>query len=140
MDIHTLVQGEDDQKLFGLIGHWLVDKRVHEEIGIAVTSAVGDYWLIALDSKDAVAGFLNARLMSNGGMHIRITYSIKGGDRTQGNLIKHAVMLAVENHCPVIWANEKKTSSLLPKHDFIAKPRARGVFCRWERTLEESEK
>ena len=40
--IKQFIQGEDtDLELFGLIGHWVLSRQVHEQLGVAVTSDAG---------------------------------------------------------------------------------------------------
>jgi hypothetical protein len=140
MSIKMFIQGQSarsDQELFGLIGHWLVSKKIRERIGMDITADADDIWLISLAHKGAAKGFLSARPLKSG-LHIRMFYSDDDSNSLLiKTLINRAVGIAQEHGYPIAWTNERKDSTILPELGFVALPRERGDFCRWEKQLEK---
>jgi predicted signal transduction protein with EAL and GGDEF domain len=77
MTIKTFHQGKSqasDSELFGLVGRFLVDLKMHERLGTAITTNDGDIWLVSITGKGEVRGFATARKIKTSGLHIRFVY------------------------------------------------------------------
>lgn len=141
MTIKAFTQGKNvriDRELFGLVGPWLVDKKVHETLGAAITCAHGDLWFVAVDGKGNAKGFITARRMKNESLHVRFVFCAGETQLVYRALIKHAVSHAEETGCTSIWTNDRETATAWKSFGFVVTSRARGAFARWEKPLQES--
>ena len=75
MKILTYTQGENDQELFGLLGPWLTDKKVHDELGMAITSQTGDVWRLGFLENIKVGFSLERQTKSTNAIHLRFIYA-----------------------------------------------------------------
>jgi len=131
--IQALVQNESNsKKIFGLLGSWLTSKKVHDELGMAITSQDNDIWYIKIEN-DTVLGFSLTRFIkSTNAIHVRFLfgeYSIKK------ELLKEIIKNAKKEKIKSVWTNDRKTEKLWKEQKFLATIRARGEFCRWEKDL-----
>lgn len=141
MAIQTFVQGQarTDRKLFGYLGSWLVDKKVQEQLGMAITAHSGDLWLVSTNSKDEVRGFATGRILKSGSLHLRFLYTADDGELVAKTLITRVLTLAEEHGSRLVYTNDRKTTMLWPDMGFKEIPSSRGGnFVRWEKVLEVS--
>ena len=128
MKLTTYIQGDDDnQKLFSEIGVFLISKKVHDELGTAITTQNSDTWITATNKSGKCLGFITYRQLKNG-IHIRFVY---GEDETIHNKLIETVLIKIGSYS--VWTNDRKTATIWKEFGFKAKPRATGNFCRWER-------
>lgn len=135
--IERFTQGQSkrsDKKLFGLIGRWIVDNRIHEQLGTAVTADDGDIWLVHISGTTA-NGFINARLLKNGGMHIRFVYCGDHEDVCR-DMIDAVLDLAVGEQRMSVYTNDRADMKIWSEYGFTPTPKPRGVFCRWDKPLQ----
>jgi len=131
--IQTFTQNENsDKEIFGLLGSWMTSKKVHDELGMAITSQDSDIWYIKTQNNEAL-GFALARFVkSTNAIHVRFLfgeYSIKK------ELLKEIIKIGKKDKIKSVWTNDRKTEKLWKEQRFIATFRARGEFCRWEKEL-----
>lgn len=138
MAIKVYIQGKSDRtdrELFGLIGHYLVDAAIQEELGIAVTSKPGDIWFVSEHRNGEVRGFATSRLLKNGKLHVRFVYCKEEALLVCKAMIQKAITQATEFECDAVFTNDRSTSGMWNEFGFKATQRARGEFCRWELSL-----
>lgn len=137
MKILTYTQGENDQELFGLLGPWLTDKKVHDELGMAITSQTGDVWRLGFLENIKVGFSLERQTKSTNAIHIRFIYADPDSKKA---LIEEAIKNAQEKGCGSIWTNDRKSEKSWKRFGFAFTPRARGEFGRWEKQLSKNNK
>jgi hypothetical protein len=139
--IRKYIHGQDDYALWGHVGRFLVNKSIQDHIGTCITSEPGDVWWVALTHKKETMGFSSARLLKNKTVHLRYFFSVSQTslDLAEKTLINQAITYAKENNCASVHTSWRKESPLLESMGFIAKPREKGDFCRWELTLENTQ-
>jgi len=124
--IKKFIQTENNPELFSLIGNYIVSKKVHDELGTAITTNEDDKWFVKIVKNKAVA-FLTMREMKNGAVHIRFVY---GSQSDKKELITETINSYTS--CK-IWTNDRETEILWSELEFNMISKARGSFCRWER-------
>jgi len=131
------IQGINDKEIFGNLGSWLTSKKVHDELGMAITSQSDDVWYIAF-LKDTVVGFLLYRkTKSTNAIHIRFVY---GAPNEKELLISKVIDDATKEDIKTVWTNDRVSESIWKKLNFKFTPRNRGEFGRWERKLTKGDK
>lgn len=138
MTIKTFHQGASqatDRELFGLVGSFLVDLKIHEKLGTAITTQAGDIWLISMTGKGEVRGFATGRKLKGGGLHIRFVHCPDDAPLMCKTMINNLVTLAENEGCKSVWTNDKPDNSFWPEFGFTFTARARGTFGRWEKDL-----
>jgi hypothetical protein len=142
MNIKKTVQGEsskDDKVVFGQLGHWLLSKKVQKELGIAVSSEPGDIWHVATSSRDQAIGFaLSRQLKTKKTIHLRFVYATS--NKAVQALINGVIVLAIGSNQDTVYTNARETDSVWQDMGFVQQPHESGVFCRWEKTIEWSDK
>ena len=137
MPIKTFYQGKKDKELFGLVGAWLVDLKMHEKLGTAITSQAGDIWLVSQTEKGEPRGFATARKLKGGGLHIRFVYCPDDAPLMCKAMIMHFIKLAEDEQCGAIWTNDKPDNPFWKEFGFEFKQKARGAFGRWQKELKQ---
>lgn len=136
MRIKTYIQGElTDRELFGLVGRQLVDKDLHDALGTAITAVDGDVWWVATNSKSELRGFMTARLLQNNSLHMRFLYCADDALLICRTLISRVIDYARQADYDMLWTNDRGSSTIWIDFGFVAKPRVRGTFVRWEKNL-----
>lgn len=139
MPIQTYTQGKNkakDKELFGLVGHWLVDLKMHEKLGTAITTQNGDIWLVSQTEKGEARGFATARQMKNGGLHIRFVYCPDDAPLMCKAMIQALLNHAEKSQLKSVWTNDKPDNPFWPEYSFTFTARARGNYGRWQKDLE----
>ncbi|MDY0071837.1 MAG: hypothetical protein RBR77_04225 [Thauera sp.] len=139
MSIKQYIHGQDDYALWGHVGRLIVDRDVQQYLGGDINSHTGDVWLVMLTHNKRTVGFAAARLLKSGALHLRYFYHDDHGALGEETLVRRAISYAVEQGCKSIHTNWRKDSEMLAGLGFTAEPRARGLFCRWEKNLEEKQ-
>lgn len=143
MTIKTTIQGTDptaDRELFGLLGTLLTDARVHDQLGMAVTTRPGDIWHVALDKHGGVNGFAVVRpLKSRKSAHIRYLFAINSPIRTQRSLVEKIIADARDNELEALHTNDRASNTTWAQLGFkIIPSNRRGAFVRWQLDLEKA--
>jgi hypothetical protein len=141
MRILEYVQGgnsDSDRELFARVGPWVIDPKVHQALGTAVTAARGDLWWVAATSGGDTAGFATARLLANKTMHLRFVYTLADASLAR-ELIQCAIDHAEQARRTSVWTNDRETATVWKRLGFKPTPRARGSFVRWDKALKVSE-
>ena len=138
MIIKPYTQGSNaaaDRELFGLVGRWLTDKAVNDELGASITTRDGDLWRIAMGSRGRPSGFATGRVSKSGGMHLRFVFCVDGDEAACRKLIQCVTKHALDAGCNCIWTNDRWNALRWKPAGFTATPRGRGTFVRWEKPL-----
>jgi hypothetical protein len=125
--------GEEDQsgRLLALVWKWVLSKKVHEELGMAITSEVGDVWLIATE-KDKPVGFAQIRALKNKKAHIRYLFGETLAARRR--LVKESETVAHKLGCVSVFTNDREEVKVWASLGYNeAKGSRRGRFVRWEK-------
>lgn len=124
--IKQFAQGADDGELFGQVGQWLTSRAVQQELGAAVTSDVGDLWLVAADGGAAV-GFALAHPLTDA-VHIKHVY---GNNAATRDALLRALLGMIGDKR--VYTFGRGDDSLWGAHGFKFTKRKRGAFGTWER-------
>ncbi len=135
--VKKYVQGIDNKEIFGNIGSWLTNKKVHDELGMAITSQDGDIWYISF-LNNVVTGFaLYRKTKSTNAIHVRFVY---GAPNEKEMLVKKIIEDAKNENIKTVWTNDRKSEAVWKKLKFKFTPRNRGEFGRWEREIKKGGK
>lgn len=127
---------ETDEKLFCMIGKLVVNPKLHNELGSAITSLPGDLWYLYLNKEEKVVeGFCQVRQMKNGHWHLRFLYAGQLGIKTRNALIDRAIRDAKAAQAVMIYTNDRETSGIWKLFNFVPYEKQRGSFVRWEKDL-----
>lgn len=130
-------QSESDYDLFGQIGPWVAWKKLHETLGMPITSEPGDIWFVAT-SKSGLAGFAQARrLKSKPSAHIRFAFASDVPDKTMAALLKDIEAWAKAEGIAHLYTNERKTALAWEAAGYRHNGNIRGSFTRWEKDLKK---
>jgi len=138
MTIKTFHQGKSqasDSELFGLVGRFLVDLKMHERLGTAITTNDGDIWLVSITGKGEVRGFATARKIKTSGLHIRFVYCPDDAPLMCKAMITNLLKLAEDEGCMAVFTNDKPNNPFWPEFGFSFTARARGTYGRWNKEL-----
>lgn len=138
--IKVFTQGlkeKDDQELFGLVGRWLVDVKIHQQLGTAITSNDGDVWFVSIPEKGSPRGFANGRLLKNGKFHIRFVYCVEGSPMICEAMIKKFLNEAAKQGSKEIYTNDIEVNQYWSDAGFEFTPPARGRYGKWIKQLGE---
>jgi|WetSurMetagenome_2_1015567.scaffolds.fasta_scaffold00191_32 hypothetical protein len=139
MMIETFTHGDDttEDRLFSLIGRWLVSEDVIAKLGMPVTARAGDLWLVEIGTSGLPVGFTQMRLLkSSATAHVRYLHAADGLKRTKDALLAAVIASAKGKKMATVYTNDRETEPLWERHKFKKIPRKRGVFCRFELTME----
>ena len=128
--IQKYTQGIDNKEIFGNLGSWLTNKKVHDELGMAITSQDDDIWYIAFLNNVVVGFLLYRKTKSTNAIHIRFVY---GSPNEKKELINRVIKDAAEEKIKSIWTNDRKSELVWKELNFTFTPRNRGEFGRWEK-------
>jgi hypothetical protein len=136
--MRLITQGEspqDDRQLFASLGTLLTDLRVHQQLGMAITSQAGDIWLL-YEATDGVYAFAQLRpLKSRKAAHLRYLY---GTADAQRDLLARVIDLAMQQGLRELHTNDRAGHQELPAAGFTIRPNNRqGAFVRWQLDLQE---
>jgi hypothetical protein len=136
--MRLITQGDsqkDDRHLFASLGPLLTDLRVHQQLGMAITSQAGDLWLLA-ETAGAVQAFAQLRpLKSRKATHLRYLY---GSADAQRELLERAIDWARQHGLRELHTNDRAGHTVLPAAGFTVRPTNRhGSFVRWQLDLQE---
>lgn len=128
-----------DYQLWGNVGRFLVDRTVQSAMGNCISSRNGDIWWLCLSHNKQTRGFASARIMKNERLYLRYFYCAEKSPLglDENVLIAKAIKYAKEKTFTMVYTHWEKNSEILANMGFIAIPKARGDFCRWELKLEE---
>ena len=135
--IKVFEQGQSDKKdaeLYALIGRWLVDIKIHQLLGTAITANAGDVWFVSVPEKGLPRGFANARLMKNGKMHIRFVYCEDKAPMICNTLIKKFLNVADDKGCKEIYTNDTSDKKYWGNAGFKFTAPSRGKYGKWVKT------
>lgn len=131
--IKEFTHGEDTTELWAAIGPWLVDQRVHDYLGMAITAQPGDLWHLVV-SRGAARGFALSRPLKNNKLHIRFVYGLTPAIKR--SLIKHIIRWATDQGHLDVHTNDREGSEVWTEFGFEpSQARKPGGFCRWEKPL-----
>lgn len=136
--IKRYVQGnpQSDRELFGLLGPWVTWNKLHEELGMPITSETGDVWFVATLNKHHLAGFALARkLKSKPAAHIRFIYAADNPDKTIQALINDMEIWAKKEGIANLHTNDRETTDTWLKAGYIKNGNPRGSFIRYQKDL-----
>lgn len=139
MSIVKYVQGskdnKTDQKLYGLIGKFSINSKVHDELSVPVTGNDGDHWYIWLDVNGKPYGFCNVRIGKNKtDWHIRLLYA-EGLVKIRNDLIEFVLEDARRMDCKTVYTNDRETAGIWKLFNFVPGEKKRGSFVKWEKVL-----
>lgn len=137
MRIDKLIQGKDDRVIFGTVGSLLTDKKVHEELGMAITSKDDDEWYIIYNGNDLLGFAVTRKTKSTKALHIRFLYllDIDQAHKFKKLLIKEIIKNATNDNLKAVWTNDRKKERVWKDLKFDFTERSRGEFGRWEKKL-----
>ncbi|NBN62758.1 hypothetical protein [Pannonibacter tanglangensis] len=136
---YTLGAGtKSDRDLFAWVGPWLVSRKTHETLGIAITSRPGDRWHVMMPAKGPARGFaVTADAKGSPSRHLRFLHA----DTTMARraLLARVIDLARHEGIAVLWARERRGDSDLIDAGFkmidTAETTRERAFVRYELTF-----
>lgn len=138
--IETFKHGDlnAEERLYCLIGGWIVSEDVIDKIGMPVTARSGDLWWVAFDAKWQPSGFAQMRIQESGSAHIRYLFVVDGDtSQARSRLLMAIIATAKKNRkIHTVYTNDRETETFWARHKFKKIPHKRGVFCRFELTME----
>ena len=136
-EVRKYIQGIDNKEIFCNVGSWLTNKKVQDELGMAITSQDDDVWYISF-LNDVVTGFaIYRKTKSTNAIHLRFVYAAPNEKKL---LISKVIDDAMEENIKTVWTNDRKSESVWKGLKFKFTPRNRGEFGRWEREIRKGEK
>jgi D-aminopeptidase len=124
---------ESMSELYELVGHWVVDAEVHKEIGVPITAAEGDVWLVEA-MRNVASGFAQFRMYENGSAHLRYLYA--KNKKIMNELLDEAIAEAGKVGAKLVYTNDRDNHGVLKDAGFkSAGKRKNTEFSRWEKEL-----
>lgn len=137
--IEEFIQGKDDDgdhKLFGLLGAWLTSRKVHQSLGMPVTSDAGDVWHLMSEGGKACGFALTHYPKLGRPPHIR--YLFGEGDGVQQRLLDAVLATARDRGVTLVYTLDRKSAEIWPRNGFsLLEYRGRREFCRWNKEIGE---
>lgn len=137
-DLYRHGDATTDAALYAAVGAWVLDKNVHERLGVGVSSEPGDVWILSRKADGVATGFVQMRLSKSKTLHVRFLFAADDKPETENVLVRAALRHAAAAGATVVYTNDRIDSRVWSKHGFAMRDTGakRGSFRRWERALE----
>lgn len=132
--IKQFVQGtpSTESELCSSLGSMVLSKEVHDKLGNAVNSRVGDIWWVVYDTQGARMGFAQGRV-KNSDLCIRYLYAV--GLSAHSELISSVIEYAKNGGYSKVFSGGNSSATGWRNAQFQFTPTSGGGTGIWERKL-----